>query len=356
MSKERLYAEVHILQTVPASCINRDDVGSPKSCLYGGTERSRVSSQAWKRAVRQEFKNLLPSEELGVRTKKIVELVQKEILRLAPEMSLQEAEKGAIAALTNAGLKIKKADVGIDALFLMSQKQATTLAELYIDDEKDKTKYKLALKEHPSIDIALFGRMVASEPFLNYDACCQVAHAISTHTTETEYDYFTAVDDLAAEDQAGAAHIGVSEYASSTLYRYANINCMELFKILGQATPEVVRTFMKAFILSLPTGKMNSFANQTLPCSVYFTLRLDRPVSLVPAFEKPVHSSLEGYEKDSQKALVEYAKKTLHFVKKPTLEIVVGEGLDDLSNPIALDEALDQLEKEIATLLPNGEI
>lgn len=356
MGKPRLYAEVHILQTVPSSCLNRDDVGSPKSCIYGGVERSRVSSQAWKRAVRQEFAQLLPSEDLGIRTKKIVELVQKEILRLDPEMNSEKAEKGAISALENAGLKIKNAKKGIDALFLMSQKQATALAELYIAGEKDKAKYKLALKEHPSMDIALFGRMVASEPSLTYDACCQVAHAISTHAVETEYDYFTAVDDLTSDDQAGAAHIGVTEYSSATLYRYANINCLELFKVLGQQTPEVVRAFMEAFVLSMPTGKVNSFANQTLPCSVYLTLRMDRPVSLVPAFEQPVKSSSKGYEKKSQKALVDYEKKTLSFVKAPLLEVVVGEGLDELSHPVSLMEALDLLEKEIAHLLPGGEV
>ncbi len=102
MSKSRLYAEVHVLQTVPSSCLNRDDVGSPKSCIYGGTERSRVSSQAWKRAVRQEFAHLLPLEDLGIRTKKIVELVQKEILRLAPEMDSDKTEKGAISAIEKA--------------------------------------------------------------------------------------------------------------------------------------------------------------------------------------------------------------------------------------------------------------
>lgn len=359
MSKPRLYAEAHILQTVPSSCINRDDTGTPKSCIYGGVERSRISSQAWKRAVRQEFAQLLPSEELGVRTKKIVELVQKEILRLDPEISSEKAEKGAIFALEKAGLKIKNAAKGIDALFFMSQKQATALAQLYIAGEKETDKYKLALKEHPSIDIALFGRMVASKDRslnLNYDACCQVAHAISTHAVETEYDYFTAVDDLASEDQAGAAHLGVTEYSSATLYRYANINCLELFKVLGQQTPKIVRTFMEAFVLSMPTGKINSFANQTLPCSVYFTLRIDRPVSLVPAFEKSIKSSSQGYEKESQKALVDYEKKTLNFVKAPLLEVVVGEGLDELSHPISLMEALDLLEKEVAAFLPGGEI
>lgn len=70
MNKKRLYVDVHCLQTLPPSCVNRDDTGTPKSCIYGGTERARVSSQAWKRAIREAFKDMLPQEELGVRTKK----------------------------------------------------------------------------------------------------------------------------------------------------------------------------------------------------------------------------------------------------------------------------------------------
>ena len=44
---KRLYVDFHILQTVPPSCINRDDTGSPKTAVYGGVLRARVSSQAW---------------------------------------------------------------------------------------------------------------------------------------------------------------------------------------------------------------------------------------------------------------------------------------------------------------------
>ena len=42
--KKRLYVDFHVLQTVPPSCINRDDTGSPKTAIYGGVTRARVSS------------------------------------------------------------------------------------------------------------------------------------------------------------------------------------------------------------------------------------------------------------------------------------------------------------------------
>ena len=49
-----IFIDFHVLQTVPPSCVNRDDTGSPKTAVYGGTVRARVSSQAWKHAMRSE--------------------------------------------------------------------------------------------------------------------------------------------------------------------------------------------------------------------------------------------------------------------------------------------------------------
>ena len=155
-----------------------------------------------------------------------------------------------------------------------------------MEGSADKKQYRDALKAAPSMDMALFGRMVADDPSLNYDAAAQVAHSISTHAVQNEYDYFTAVDDCQAEDNAGAGHLGTVEYNSSTLYRYATVNVMELAGQLGAAqAAETVRAFGEAFLFSMPTGKQNTFANRTLPDAVYVTLREDQPVNLCGAFE-----------------------------------------------------------------------
>lgn len=227
--KKRLYVDFHILQTVPPSCINRDDTGSPKTAVYGGVTRARVSSQAWKHAMRAAFAENAQLD-VGKRTKKAAELVKAQILALAPEL---DADKLAKKALENAG--IKSDDKGTKALFFMSTAQAKALAELAVEGSADKKQYRDALKAAPSMDMALFGRMVADDPSLNYDAAAQVAHSISTHAVQNEYDYFTAVDDCQAEDNAGAGHLGTVEYNSSTLYRYATVNVMELAGQLGAA-------------------------------------------------------------------------------------------------------------------------
>lgn len=345
-----IYVDIHVLQTVPPSCVNRDDTGSPKTAVYGGTTRARVSSQAWKHVMRGDFRKMFATEELGVRSLKVVSLVADEIAARDSTISEKTRNKKAAEALKAAGISIKSTkDDDIekaDALFFMSNKQAKEIAKLVCDGEEDKNAYKKALKDNPSIDIALFGRMAASDPTLNYDAAAQVAHAISTHTIQNEYDYFTAVDDLQDDDNAGAGHLGTVEFNSSTLYRYANVNVSELAKTLDGVSDaaDVVRKYVETFVLSMPTGKENTFANRTFPDAVYVTVRNDQPVNLCGAFERPVRASEEGYAAESENRLVEYAKKVYdNFAAKPEVSFCVGDKLSEIAEKKSFPELLDTL-------------
>ena len=353
--KKRLYVDFHVLQTVPPSCINRDDTGSPKTAIYGGVTRARVSSQAWKHAMRQAFveESLLDEEDVGKRTKKVMELVEKEIAALAPE---KDAAKLAKKTLDNAG--IKNDEKGTKALFFISQAQIKVLAQLAVEECADKKEYKKALSTAPSADIALFGRMVADDPSLNFDAAAQVAHSISTHAVQNEYDYFTAVDDCQAEDNAGAGHLGTVEYNSATLYRYATVNVMELERHLGaKKAAEVVRSFGEAFIRSMPTGKQNTFANRTLPDAVYVTIREDQPVNLCGAFERAVRKSVEGYAEPSKSALQAYAQQLYQsFAEAPAKSFTVGTGLEALAPAQPLNTMLDALEEAVKENLTGNEV
>ena len=75
----RLFLDVHVIQTVPPSCVNRDDTGSPKTCVYGGVRRARVSSQSWKHAVRNYFAEDFKGQDLGIRTKRVIEMIASRI-------------------------------------------------------------------------------------------------------------------------------------------------------------------------------------------------------------------------------------------------------------------------------------
>ena len=349
---KRCYVDVHVLQTVPPSCVNRDDTGSPKTAIYGGTTRARVSSQAWKKASRAMFSDFFDDAQLGERTKKIVAKVAEEIAALDANV---DAEKLAIKALEQAGLKIKDAAKGTDALFFISTAQAKALATLAVEGCKEKKTYHNALKENPSVDIALFGRMVADDPSLNYDAAAQVAHSISTHTVHNEYDYFTAVDDRAPEDNAGAGHLGTVEFNSATLYRYATVNITELTKTLGKEAPHTARAFAEAFIRSMPTGKQNTFANRTLPDCVYITMRADQPVNLCGAFEKPVISR-GGYAEPSARRLEEYAGKIYaNFAEAPQKAWATGD-LEIDAVILPLTAVLDELETYLKQLIDDCEV
>lgn len=344
MSNERLYVDFHVVQTVPPSCVNRDDTGRPKTAFYGGANRARVSSQSWKHAMRLMFNELFTSEELGYRTMHAVGLIANEIKKLDSSFDDETAVKEAIKAMNSAGVKInEKKDNKTGALFFISAVQANNLAQLVISGEKDAKLYKQALKETPSVDIALFGRMVADDADLNVDAASQVAHSISTHAVQNEYDYFTAVDDCSPEDSAGAGHLGTTEFNSSTLYRYATVNVAQLKKSIGVSVAEVIKGFAEAFICSMPTGKQNSYANRTYPDMVYVTIRKDQPVNLVGAFEKPVISN-NGYVEESVKKLQEYAGKVYdNFSGKPVKSFMIGADAISDAERVNLDELLEKL-------------
>lgn len=358
---KNIFVDINILQTLPPSNVNRDDTGSPKTAIFGGTKRSRVSSQSWKHSVRIEFKELFDSELLGSRTKKVGEMIATEIRKLNPEISEEKALKDAIEASNLAGLSMSKKkgkESSSEALVFLSVAQAKALAELITNNEKDSKLYKEALKNSPSVDMALFGRMVASDPSLNYDAAVQVAHSISTHTLNNEYDYFTAVDDCSEEDNAGAGHLGTVEFNSSTLYRYATINVSELVKNLDvKVTPNVVKNFVKAFALSMPTGKQNTFANRTFPDLIYVTIRDDQPVNLCGAFEIPVTSHNQGYRNISAKKLAEYAEQVYNnYASAPKFELASGIVDFDIAEKKPFGELLDELEKAISSDLSATEV
>lgn len=320
----RTLLDVHILQNLPPSNVNRDDTGSPKSAVYGGVRRARVSSQAWKRATRQAFHGHLDESELGERTKFVVEKIALKITELSPE--LENPAKLAEDALAATGIKVtpaKKAkqsdeqdeQAATGYLLFLSRRQIEGLAALAVEAgtsgaKVDKKAAKAVLKEGNSIDLALFGRMVADAPDLNVDACCQVAHAISVHRVQNEFDYFTAVDDNGTVDHAGAGMIGTVEFNSSTLYRYATVDVDELTRVLGSvdAATRAVDAFLTAFVTSMPTGKQNTFANRTRPDFVMTTIREDQPVNLVGAFEKPIESN-DGRMARAAQELVRYAAR-----------------------------------------------
>lgn len=301
-----LFVDVHILQTVPPNNINRDDTGSPKSARFGGVKRARVSSQAWKKATRDLFPEYLDTDALGIRTKHVVRLVAQKALNLEPSLDESYAWDKAKEVFTSYckrgknAPKFENADpYQLKAIHFTSLPEIDSLARCVvgmedIDEFKKVAKGKKLARSasRDIVDLAMFGRMVATAPDLNIDASVQVAHAIGIGSMQPEFDYFTALDDLAPEDNAGAAMIETTEFTSATLYRYADVDVLHLRDNIGSTDSAVaaLSAFLRAFVMSMPTGKQNSFANRTLPAAVVIQLRNTQPVSLVNAFETPVEA------------------------------------------------------------------
>lgn len=358
-NSKKLFLDIHAIQTLPPSNINRDDTGSPKTAQYGGVRRARVSSQAWKKAMRTYFSENSENAKIGVRTLEIVKYVAKKIRTLDAGIDEEQAIKMADKVINAAGIKTK--DEKAKALFFMAESQAIALAEAAVNGVEDKKVLQSLLNANPAIDIALFGRMVADDPTLNADASSQVAHSISTHSIRNEFDFYTAMDDLSEEDNAGAGMLGNIEFNSSTLYRYANIAVHELAKQLGDdvVVADTVKLFIKAFSDSLPSGKSNSFANQTLPQFVLVSLRSDRPVNLVSAFEKPVKSD-DGYVEKSVSNLAKEFINVQKFTAEPIcamhVSVVDSDGFADQSEEKkSLDSLIDNCGGKILDLLSANE-
>lgn len=361
----KTFLDIHVLQSVPPSNLNRDDTGAPKTALYGGVRRARVSSQAWKRAVRAAFGDLVDDSQLGVRTKRVVELISDEIVREAPELET-EADGLATDVLKAVGIKVDVPKVkakdeaeGLRPesgyLVFFSQLQIRKAAKQAVADHRAGEKitrntYKAILQADNSLDIALFGRMIADLTDLGVDASTQVAHALSVHGVESEADYFTAVDDFKQQDpdrDAGAGMIGTVEFNSSTLYRYATVSLAQLEENLGSAdaVEAALGAFVRGFVLSMPTGKSNTFANQTVPSAVVLSVRSDRPVSFVEAFEDPVVQD-GGYIAPAVSALVSYAADVQGVFGAPVGYWTAGVGdrtarLDSLAQRSAVGEAAE---------------
>ena len=363
------YVDIHIIQNLPPSCVNRDDSGSPKSAVYGGVRRLRVSSQSWKRATRLYFNDLLDAKDVGVRTKRVVEVLAERITEDAPELA-GDAVTLAEGVFKAARIKLSPPRGKKDApqesgyLLFLSTSQIARLAELAIASARDgetldaKTVKKI-FKEAHAVDIALFGRMVADDTDLNVDAACQVAHAISTHAAENEYDFFTAVDDdksRSEEEDAGAGMMGTVEFSSATMYRYATVNLDMLVENLGDgdAALRALEVFIKGFCLSMPTGKQNTFANRTLPEAVVVLVRDDQPVSLVGAFEKPIRTNeADGYLARSVGALAEHARAIEdNYGLKPLAGFVVALKGGDVLAPEGPDAPAPLGERVSFTELP----
>lgn len=301
--------EIHMLKNYPPVNLNRDDSGAPKSCYFGGVQRGRISSQCLKRSWRTSdiFKRV---GSYGIRTRKLPELVAERLLEMGVAPEFVDVAKEKMTGIANKEGNTTKDGMTTQVVFYSKEeieRVALRVKEAIDKDGDLKTFSKRKPKEFDamradakispiSADIALFGRMVTSDYFMNVDAAMQVAHAISTHAVNRESDYYTAMDDLLkAGEETGAAMIGDTDYNSCCYYEYATIDTDALAANLSNSPDReaimerLIPALLQAMAFTNPSGKQNTFAGQIMPDLVMIECKEDKiPLSYVNAFEVPV--------------------------------------------------------------------
>jgi CRISPR system Cascade subunit CasC len=339
--------EMHLIQNHAPSNLNRDDSGSPKDCIFGGVRRSRISSQCLKRSIRRSplFTDGLAGVPLATRTRQLPERVLEILMAAGVKEALAQV---AAAKASGFGTKEgKEQESGKTAqMMFLSEADIQAVADIMLQAARSAKSVeafqKLSAKDlqgqaelrgwRPiTPDIALFGRMITSEAFRDVEAAIQVAHAISTHKMDHEFDYFTAVDDLQGlrpeDDEAGAGMIGDVEFNSACYYKYFTLDydafranlagpkpaeqdakanrayrtaLAEAQRVVALAVPAV----LKAAVFTTPSGKQNTFAAHQLPDGVLVEVRPRKsPVSYANAFVKPcvAHEGVDLVEDSLQK-------------------------------------------------------
>jgi len=375
--------ELHILQSFPVTCLNRDDVGAPKSAFFGGVQRARVSSQSWKRAIRAMARELQPALFAGTRTRYVISDLKARYLQAGHG----ERESQQLAEVTADALgKLDDVDKGnVKTLLYFSPMEMENVVRAVLatdhtapltrciegatilDDARsqgddgradkakkawEKARAELAkLCEKPvrelkksvkdAADIALFGRMVADDHTLTIEGAGLFSHALSTHQATSEVEFFSAVDDTPNVDEqgAGAGHIGTLEFNSACYYRYIGLN-LDLLRDethLGHFSSgeldTVLETFIRSSMLAVPGARKNSMFGFGPPAFVLGLRRRGQPLSLVNAFEKPVWPGRAGFIEPSVERLESHfaeVSATYALVKPASEERLPPRNIDEL--------------------------
>lgn len=367
------YIDIEIIHTLPFANANKDDLGQPKTVRFGGTVRGRLSSQSLKRAARfygvdatnfYNFKND-STGNLFYRTKYLKHLIQTEIESRGIELTDEVKTKIEKILKDNSLGKEHSKDKSLsDTLLLLTADEIKELTTLVLEDKLNKDNITSVLTKSDKKDIALWGRFFASNPEATLEGSAQVAHAITTHPVTVEEDFFSAVDDAINlySANSGSGFVDSAYYNTGTFYKYLNFNIEEtvatLLNIRAQKTNlltngksedqvqaeigQITKDAITNFALSNPQGKIRSSAHQTLPSLVRVTIRQDRPVNGVVAYEKAITNkeNSESITEASIEKLAQEQAKINQFVQKPLFSEYV----------ISLDTTYSELGTKVDTI------
>lgn len=334
--------EFHIFQSFPVTCLNRDDVGAPKTAVVGGVTRARVSSQCWKRQVRLELREL--GVTTGTRTKLIGQLIATKCIELGATQEQAEScgkvIEGIFIKEKKEGKKTKskvidefesqggESDNENDTLLFLSPGEVEIISTAFkeadfvpqvVITQKDPKKQAAELTKligpvnqaMDALDIALFGRMVAKASDMNIEAAASFSHAISTHKVANEVEFFTALDDR--QEEPGSAHMGSLEFNSATYYRYISLDLGQLADTMcgdelnKQQLKQAIAAFTKALFVAVPAARQTTQSGAS-PWE-FAKVLVRKGQRLQVPFDEPVKAAGHGFLLPSVKALKGYISK-----------------------------------------------
>lgn len=304
------FLQIHFLAPYTAALLNRDDSGLAKRLPYGGTLRTRVSSQClkrhWRLADDPHSLHAIAGTDLAFRSR---ETIDRKVFGPWAEAADEAVVKPIREALLTAVYGDKGTDkksrqtllLGeVEVAYLTAQAQrlvaeaggdAKTAAELAKDWNKSHKANLKALSEGAKLPGgltgALFGRMVTSDPKANIEAPVHVAHAFTVHAEEAESDYFIAADDLARDEDTGADTIQETELTSGLFYGYVVVDLPGLISNLGDdrdLAGEVLHNLLYLIAEVSPGAKLGSTAPYSRASFLLVEAGDRQPRSLAEAF------------------------------------------------------------------------
>jgi len=338
------FINFHVLISHSPACLNRDDMNMQKDAIFGGKRRVRISSQSLKRAIRKSDYYAQHIGASSLRTINLTALREQLHQQLADKYEASIIDQ-TLMLLTGKKDLEKEEKVTADAVtpWVIGEidwfcEQIVKANDEGLDDKKIATQLKADMAAmhrnlQQGVDVALSGRMATSglmSELGKVDGAMSIAHAITTHTVESDIDWFTAVDDL---QEQGSGHLGTQEFSAGVFYRYASLNIRQLQENLGDVSREQVLEIAAhlAHMLAteVPNAKQRTFAAFN-PADLLMVSFSDMPISLANAFEKPVKAK-EGYLKPSIAAFHDYFNRV---AKGYGLAQSVAEfTLDDMACP-----------------------
>ncbi|MET7913876.1 type I-E CRISPR-associated protein Cas7/Cse4/CasC [Streptomyces avermitilis] len=322
------YLDIHMLEHRPPSCLNRDQHNVPKTMTIGNAKRIMVPAQTQRRPLRLALEDTL--EEPATRTRYLPPHVAEALRAAGWPQDLAHFAAGQIARSatakgldtdpknghrTNAMLLLAADSIVKDLAELCTDHRAALekgLARLQKKEPDDNADTKpargkppallptdkvAACLSRPTATIHLFGRMLAGLTDADVPSAVQTAPALTTHKSDLQPDFVTAVDDWLGAGDRGSAFMDTSFLTSGVFYRFTTVNLTDLTRKLDGDQNQALRLtglFMRAAIMTVLPAKQTSTAPHTVPDLVAYAVRDGRPVTYASAFEQPVQAAPGG--------------------------------------------------------------